>query len=216
MVKVTTTTKIVTHTVTTHTLRPSIVDLVRQTVDNMSYNRYQLGGTRFDLLKGVYIVDCSSFVDHLLAKVNRPAYKSIVHSSGTPSPNTRNYYNFFNQLNDKKNHYWNKVESVNDLRAGDIVVFRQKYSDDPTGHIMVVMKKPVKKREGFQVQVADSAPFRHSKDTRAIHKTGIGVGTLLLKVNPKTGKPLAYAWSVGSYWKSNINFAMARPVYVNS
>ena len=45
----------------------------------------------------------------------------------------------------------------------------------------------------------------------AIHNSGIGIGTLQLKVNPKTGEPSAYAWKVGSCWKKNVKFAMARP-----
>ena len=54
---------------------------------------------------------------------------------------------------------------------------------------MVVMSKPIPSDDAYLVRVADSAPSGHSQDTRQSHTSGIGIGTLLLKVNPKTGKP---------------------------
>ncbi len=193
-----------------------IVALVNQTIGTLNYSKYKFGGSRFDSSKGVYIIDCSNFVDHLLAKVNRPAYRSLVNSSGSDTPNTQHYYEFFKSLPAGNSHYWNKVEAVAELQAGDILVFRKESSYDSSGHIMVVMKKPLKNTDTFEVQVADSAPVGHSHDTRLPHVSGIGIGTLLLKVNLKTGKPFAYAWREGSYWKRNIHFAMARPLDIRS
>ena len=77
---------------------------------------------------------------------------------------------------------------------------------------MVVMNKPVFDEDAYLVRVADSAPSGHSEDTRRAHKSGIGIGTLLLKVDSRTGRPSAYAWKVGSRWKQNVTFAMARPI----
>ncbi|GEM_PF-2580975 len=212
----TTTTTVVTHVVTLPKTevkkKKRIVELVHKTVDNLNYSKYKMGGTKFDVSRGVYIIDCSSFVDHLLEKVNPHAYSSLVNSSGTDTPNTRNYYNFINGLADGPSHYWNKIDGVGELQAGDILVFRKKNSVSAPGHIMVIMNKPVRHPNSFSVQVADSAPVGHSHDTRLRHVSGIGIGTLLLKVNPRTGHPFAYAWTVGSFWKNNVHFAMARPV----
>ena len=66
----------------------------------------------------------------------------------------------------------------------------------------------------FLVRVADSAPVGHGNDTRPSNRSGIGIGTLLLKINDLTGRPLAFAWRAGAYWNSHVDFAMARPVEV--
>ena len=77
---------------------------------------------------------------------------------------------------------------------------------------MVVMDKPIADGDGYLVRVADSAPSGHSQDTRRGRVSGIGIGTMVLKTNPDTGEPSAYAWKVGASWKSNVKIAMARPI----
>ena len=76
---------------------------------------------------------------------------------------------------------------------------------------MVVMNKPVLDNDALLVQVSDSAFSGHSDDTRLAHNSGVGIGTLLLKVNTYTGQPSAYAWEFNSPWKNRVNIAMARP-----
>ena|SRR3990167_2570736 len=191
------------------------VEFVRKTVMTLNYSDYQLGGTVFDMKRGVYVLDCSSYVDHILQAVYPAAYLSLVAATGSEKPTTQHYYEFFTQLSNNSKRYWNNVKEVKQLEPGDIVVFRDKKNMHGTaakGHVMIVMNKPMREMNEFVVRVADSASVGHSQDTRLPHVSGIGIGTLLLKVNPKTGKPYAYAWKVGSPWKSNVKFAMARPV----
>ena len=190
-----------------------MVGFVRNTVTTLHYSDYKLGGTRFDYAKGIYVLDCSNYVDHILKNVSPHAYNSLVTASGAPTPASQHYYDFFNTLGDEADHYWNKIENVAALRPGDILVFRYKNSrgSETGGHVMVVMDKPVRETNIFFVKVADSAPTRHSQDTRQANEAGIGIGTLLLRVNPETGKPSAFAWNVGSYWNKNVKIAMARP-----
>jgi cell wall-associated NlpC family hydrolase len=189
-----------------------IIDFVMKTVSTLRYSDYKLGGSKFDTSRGIYIVDCSSFVDHILQKVSPQAYTSLVNATGAPTPATQHYYEFFNELSSKSDDNWNKVNNVEQLRAGDILVFRNKHNRRAQvgGHVMVVMEKPVNNMGVYFVRVADSAPSRHSEDTRQLHEGGIGIGTLLLKA-AKGGRPLAYAWAVGGLWNKNVNFAMARP-----
>jgi hypothetical protein len=189
-----------------------IVDFVKKTVATLHYSDYKLGGSKFDSTRGIYIVDCSSFVDHILQQVSPHAYTSLVNATGAPTPATQHYYDFFKELNTNSDDYWNKVNNVEQLRAGDILVFRNKHThrSQANGHVMVVMEKPVKDSGVYFVRVADSAPARHSEDTRQKNEGGIGIGTLLLKA-AKGGRPLAYAWAVGGLWNKNVNFAMARP-----
>ena len=195
-----------------------LVNFVDKTVSTLHYSDYKLGGKKFDSQHGVYVLDCSNFVDHILQSASPGAYSTLVNATGADSPSTQHYYDFFTELNKTEpGNFWNKINSVEQLRAGDILVFRYKNSrsGETGGHVMMVMDTPTNDSNVFFVRVADSAPSRHSQDTRQIHEGGIGIGTLLLKVNPLTGKPNAYAWGMGGFWNKNVNFAMARPLDSN-
>lgn len=194
-------------------LKQRLTSFVQKTVQTLHYSYYKLGGSQFDSKRGIYIVDCSGYVDNILEAVNPHAYLSLVNSTGADKPTTQHYYDFFNRLSYRNNNYWKKIDDVEKLDAGDILVFRKtsRYRHTMGGHVMVVMDKPVWDYDSYQVRVADSAPSGHSADTRSNDYSGIGIGTLLLKVNPKTGKPFAYAWKEGANWKHNVKFAMARP-----
>lgn len=198
-------------------IKQRVVEFAHNTVSTLSYSAYKLGGNRFDVSRGIYVIDCSSYVDHILKAATPNAYSSLVNSSGSNSPTSQHYYEFFKNLSFKTKQYWNKVEAVEELEPGDILVFRKKTAprNAVRGHVMVVMEKPVVQNSGaFWVRVADSTPYRHSEDTREAHAGGIGIGKLLLKVNPETSKPYAYAWKEGAHWQRNVNFAMGRPIAI--
>lgn len=198
-----------------------VVSFVRETVNTVSYTAYKLGGSRFDFSKGVYVLDCSTFVDHVLRKVCPLAYSNLANTTRTAKPTTKDYFQFFSGLPKNKTQYWSKVDEVKQLQPGDIVVFRKQGTKHPTkkrhrkmlaaGHVMIVMSKPILEKNAFLIRVADSAAARHSNDTRSLGANGLGIGSLLLKVNPKTGQPNAYAWNVGPYFKRDVKFAMGRP-----
>jgi cell wall-associated NlpC family hydrolase len=205
---------VVTRTSFAASVERHLVNFVHKTVATLRYSDYKLGGRKFDTSRGVYVVDCSSFVDHILQRVSPRAYLSLVSASGADTPATQHYYEFFTELTNGPDNFWNKVEAVDQLRPGDILVFRYKNSrgSETGGHVMVVMDKPIRDSDVFFVRVADSAPSRHSQDTRQWNEAGIGIGTLVLKINPRTGRPAAYAWGLGGLWNKNVNFAMARPL----
>lgn len=189
-----------------------MVNFIHDMVARVRYSTYKLGGTLFDPRRGVYVLDCSTYVDHILKIMYPLAYFRLVDWSRTDRPTTYDYYRFFTNLTAAKERYWDLIENVSQLRPGDILVFRKKNQGAETsGHIMIVMDKPVREKNILKVRIADSAPFRHSHDTRPKHVSGIGIGTLLLKVNPETYQPFAYAWKADSPWKQNVKFAMARP-----
>lgn len=201
-------------------LEDRVVNYVRATVNTLHYSHYKLGGTHFDVSRGVYVVDCSSYVDHVLRTVCPSAYNNLTLSTGTDNPTTRDYYQFFSKLSPNAHQYWSKVNDVKSLEPGDILVFRTEQLKKirhhrhriltSVGHVMIVMSKPIFDADAFLVRVADSASAGHGDDTRSPHVSGIGIGTLMLKANPK-GEPYAYAWNFGSYWKKDVKFAMARP-----
>ena len=76
---------------------------------------------------------------------------------------------------------------------------------------MIVMDAPMRDGDVFFVRVADAAAGAHSSDTRPRHNSGIGIGTLSLKVDQRSYEPVAYAWRIGSHWEHNVNIAMGRP-----
>lgn len=194
-----------------------LVEFVQKSVTNLRYSSYKFGGTHFDTSRGIYIVDCSAYLDYTLRTVYPRAYSSLVDYTGSEKPNSQHYYEFFTELSDSDNgvEHWNKVEEIEQLQPGDILVFRYKNTRrHANGHVMVVMNKPVRDGDVYSVSVADSASSGHSEDTRASNDSGVGIGTLLLKVNPETGQPSAYAWKIGSRWENNVSFAMGRPMEV--
>ena len=197
------------------TIKKRLVGFVHEVVGTLRYSSYKLGGTRFDTSRGVYILDCSSYVDHILKSIYPKAYGYLVNSTKTEKPTTHDYYHFFNNLSDSSSYYWNKIDAVWQLEPGDIIVFRYKNTlgNETGGHVMVVMDKPIATDNPnvFYVRITDSASGGHSRDTRRLKSSGIGIGTLVLKVNPKTYQPAAFAWRVGSKWKENVSVVMGRP-----
>ncbi len=197
--------------------RNRVMTYVHTTLNRLRYSRYKLGGTYFNLISGVYKVDCSEYVDQLLRNAVPEAYHHLVACVRTPRPTSEDYYVFLSSLlSDQEQQDWYRIESVANLEPGDIIVFRYKklYFHRASGHVMVVVNTPVLERlddNVYLVRVSDSAPSGHSDDTRPPHTSGIGEGTLLLKVDPQSGLPYAYAWKVGAPWEYDMDFAMGRP-----
>lgn len=194
------------------TMEHKLVDYVHNMVHTLRYSSYKLGGTNFDSDRGVYVVDCSDYVDRILENVYPEAYFDLLNNTGTDKPTSAHFYDFFNELSQGPTRLWYRIQDVEELQAGDVLVFRYKsaYSRMGSGHVMVVMDKPTHDDDVYFVRVTDSAPSGHSADTRPLRVSGIGIGTLMLKTNGD-GQPSAYAWKVGSRWKNNVRIAMARP-----
>ncbi|OGT41163.1 MAG: hypothetical protein A3F42_00780 [Gammaproteobacteria bacterium RIFCSPHIGHO2_12_FULL_37_34] len=206
------------HTDFISSFKQHIIGFIDNTIASLRYSAYKLGGTHFDTSRGIYILDCSSYVDRILQTIYPKAYSHLISTTGSDKPTTHDYYNFFTRLSDKTRYYWDKIDTIEQLEPGDIIVFRHqnRSGDASNGHIMVVMDKPIlnKNTNSYYLRVTDSAPSGHSKDTRPSHTSGIGIGTLMLKAHPKTYQPYAYAWKIGARWKYNVNFAMGRPRYI--
>ncbi len=194
-----------------------MIHLVYQTVQHLSSNQYRLGGTDFDFQHGIYRVDCSNYVDHLLSSAAPKAYANILANANTVRPTSQDYFSFFKHLHaGGMSQAWYRIPKVNLLNPGDILVFHYKNlaGRRAAGHVMVVVNKPQSSPTSantFLVRVSDSAPSGHTGDTRPFHTSGIGIGTLLLKVDA-LGEPFAYAWKWDAPWKYNMDYAMARPL----
>ena len=190
----------------------NIVDFVHNMVSSLRYSTYRLGGTYINSAKGEYVVDCSTYVDHVLKAVYPSAYQRLAQYSQSQKPTSDDFYHYFSELSSNGAGRWNAVRDVSELRPGDILVFRytNRIGDETGGHVMIVMDKPKAKDNFYAVRVADSASDGHSQDTRKPHSSGVGIGTLLLQTD-HTQMPRAFAWKAGSRWQSNVAFAMGRP-----
>lgn len=197
----------------THSMKERLVNFVSHTINNLKYTAYKFGGNHFDASQGVYVLDCSAYVGKVLESTHPDAYFDIVDTLGTDRPTSHDFYTFFKSLSEDREGSWNAVKTVEELEAGDILVFRYKNKKGRItgGHVMVVMDTPVGDFDTYSVKVADSARTQHSQDTRS-RRSGVGIGTLSIKVNPETGIPYAYAWREGAKWMKNVNIAMGRPV----
>lgn len=198
------------------TTRARLVALIHRAIEGLHHTSYRLGGSYFDLSRGIYEEDCSGYVDQLLNLAEPQAYASLTHWTHSNKPSSFDYYDFFKKLPNNSWRFWQKIKDVARLKPGAILVFRyyghSRYGSG--GHVMVVMSEPVpieNHADTFLVRVSDSANSGHSDDTRARHTSGIGIGTLLLKVNPFTHEPTAYAWKL-SGWLEHADVAMAEPI----
>lgn len=191
-----------------------IVAYVDNFMSSVRYTTYRSGDRIFDTMHGIFELDCSHYVDHILQNACPHAYHSLVSSTGSTSPDSQNYFDFFNRLPTHMKNDWNAVDDAKQLQPGDVLVFRYLNSSGYSsgGHVMMIMGNPVIKNDNLFVRVSDSAAASHSDDTRAAHSSGVGIGTMVLKINPMTGRPTAYAWDVDSRWQNRVEFAMARPI----
>src|SRR5579871_5401507 len=129
----------------TQKMKQKLVNFVTHTINNLKYSSYKFGGNHFDPNKGVYVLDCSAYVDNVLASAHPDAFFDIVDNVGSERPTSRDYYTFFKSLTADGSDSWNAVKKVEELEAGDIIVFRYKNKKGKitSGHVMVVMDTPV-------------------------------------------------------------------------
>lgn len=201
------------------TSHQTLIALAYSTIETQRYSTYKLGSNIFNPSQGIYKIDCSAYIDDLLSQANPQALSSLANWTQTYRPTSHDYYNFITRLPDEPTQYWRKVNDIEQLHPGGILVFLSEYLHrhhlyTGGGHVMLVMSRPIPNNDSsdtYQLKVADSAASGHSYDTRQPHKSGIGIGTLLLKVDPSTGKPQAYAWRLDGHWRSHTLFAMAEP-----
>lgn len=198
------------------TTHEKLVGLIHRAISVLHHTSYRMGGSYFDLSRGIYEEDCSGYVDQLLNRAEPDAYASLTQWTHSSKPSSFDYYDFFKKLPDSNWHFWQKIKDVARLKPGAILVFRYHGRSrlHSGGHVMVVMSQPVpveNQSDTFLVKVSDSAYSGHSNDTRATHTSGVGIGTLLLKVNPFTREPNAFSWKLTG-WLEHADVAMAEPV----
>ncbi len=166
--------------------------------------------------KGIYALDCSSFMGHLLKKVSPKAYEALPIDAPHKRPRAKNFYDFLVALPEEKvYHDWIHLSTFSAVEKGDIIVWKydQSLGKKDTGHVVMVYEKPLKEKEGrYKVVVLDSSKGTHADDSRAHKKEGgIGTGTMWFHVD-KDDKPIGLYWSDRSSKMSQHRIVLGRVV----
>ena len=111
---------------------------------------------------------------------------------------------------------WQRIVRLMDAKPGDLIAWRK----DPlptkgnTGHIVMVMGKPVTEKDGaVHIQILDASKRGHAHDTRKKGASGVGLGSMWFRVD-EAGAPIAYHWSNPKRKPSVRPIAIGRPMKV--
>ena len=166
---------------------------------------------------GTRRTDCSGWLDYSLTRVLPSAYALVPHPN-TFKPLADDWYRYLSARptsasTDLSSARWRKIPHVVDLRPGDLVVWLipPGSTSDNTGHLMMVASAPTPGRAGeWLVPVIDSTTAPHANDSRGTLHTGLGSGTIGLKVDA-SGNPVAYYWRGGlSYTAVSTEIVLGR------
>jgi hypothetical protein len=154
--------------------------------------------THIDKTAGVFDLDCSGFLDHLLKQVAPQQYAQLPIEQGHTRPRAEVYYQFLVELAQTPKPGWAAVSRLGELRRGDLIAWKKETAAQETGdtgHVMVVGAAPVLLGNGsYRLTVYDSTKSPHDNDTRAPGTDGIGRGDLFFYVNAQDA-PIAFQFS---------------------
>jgi len=158
---------------------------------------------------GTRRTDCSGFVGYALNRVLPDAYAKVPHPD-TYKPLADDWYNYlstrYTTASTQSTPRWRKIVKAMDLKPGDVVVWLtpDNVTSENTGHIMIVNGYPKAGRSDKNevlVPIIDSTTAPHANDSRGTTMTGVGSGTIGLKVD-SYGKPTGYYWRGGLSYNS--------------
>jgi hypothetical protein len=147
----------------------------------------------------VYDLDCSGFVDYVLARV-APAALGELRAATVKRPLAKHFVDFLAApAAGAARTPWERITRVEELTPGSLVAWRKPadVTSTNTGHVMIVAAPPTQREDGgWLVAVLDSSASPHGKDDtrKKHHATGVGRGTMVLETNAR-GAPVAYRWS---------------------
>jgi hypothetical protein len=149
--------------------------------------------TEIDEEQGVYKLDCSSFVSIILEKAWPDSLKSVS-VSGKHHPLAVDFYDTIERaaLTEVKTPeatapaHWRRIASMLDAQPGDVLAWRKAelIKGENTGHVMIVAAAPVKEEDGqVRITVIDSSGHGHGDDTRNEDDSGLGRGSIWLRLD---------------------------------
>ncbi len=159
--------------------------------------------------------DCSGFVSYLLNAVSPDHYRQIHDLEPDHNyPQAKIYTQFFRSLNAASAQGgWQLINSLNELRPGDLIAWQKPSATGNTGHVMIVAETPRAFESCYltggglvryaPIEVIDSSSVRHFPPEELpplAHQTqrdGVGKGYVRIIVDDRD-QPIGY-WE-GTYW----------------
>lgn len=169
----------------------------RRIVSNLRSTRYS-HKTRVDEKSGTYILDCSSLACYILKRAAPASLSLVPVDQNSKHARAVNFYYTFLMVPTKDTRKgWQCVLKLMEAEPGDFIAWKKEPCPrkGSTGHVVIVMKRPVKEKDGaVRVAILDSSFSGHARDTRQKGDSGVGVGTVCFEVD-KSGAPVAVYWS---------------------
>jgi hypothetical protein len=144
----------------------------------------------------VYEVDCSGFIDLLLARVEPPALAEL-RAATVRRPLAKHFVQFFSA--GSQSQRFQRLTQIQQLLPGDIIAWNKPadVTSTNTGHVMLVSAPAEQRAEQlWAIAIIDStaAPHGPSDARKRAHITGVGRGFIVLE-SDATGAPVAYHWT---------------------
>jgi hypothetical protein len=175
----------------------NLADTAEEDLKAVKETHYQ-HKTHLDKAAGVFDVDCSGFVDHLLKQAAPQQFSVLSIEPGHTRPRAEAYYELFAGLELNPKPGWKAIRRFSDLQRGDIIAWKKELSANEsgdTGHVMVVAGPPARRdNNSYRLTVYDSTKSPHDNDTRAAGMDGIGKGDLFFYVDGQDA-PVAFQFA---------------------
>jgi hypothetical protein len=178
--------------------------------------------TAIDERAGTYDCDCSGLIDYLLKRTSPSHYRLLPHAKGR-RPLAVHFYAAFTAAATRETPggagaapVWRHVLRLQDARPGDVLAWRRAEltPGEDTGHVVLIDSAPVPDGlDTFAVTVIDSTKSPHANDTRKPGQTGVGRGTLWLKVDGE-GRPAGFRWKSNGTRFTSLPIAIGRCINV--
>jgi hypothetical protein len=187
----------------------------RHSLETMKASSYQ-HVSDIDEGAGEYFCDCSGFVGWVLRKETPEAYRAVKFPKTTKRPRAVDYYEAFlaAPADAKEAKGWVRVERVADAHVGDILAWRKVVIPEQgtTGHVVVLDSAPKAVAvDVYEIVVIDSTSRPHHEDTRKGDETGLGRGTVYVKVDEE-GKASGFGSRGPDGPFSKVPVAIGRPM----
>jgi hypothetical protein len=178
---------------------------VAQVLASLNYSEYDDVNVWDDAARR-YFVLCNQFVNHVVEAASSIGFDVVQGFANSKSVSAVGWYDLLASLPSPGRDRWLRVERPSLLLPGDVFAIRYSPgSGGAKGHVGIVAAPPVAERRwpsSFAVKVADSSASRHGPgDTRLDGTGGLGVGDMLFREDPSTGKFNGWAWSSYGNWR---------------
>ncbi len=179
------------------------VDWLRTSTSYYSHETYMNEST------GTRRTDCSGYVAYAFSRVLPVSYNRVNDAMYGTSVKSDDWFDYLSARpttasTDLSTSRWRRIPTIESLKPGDLLVWKNPSTMENTGHTMIVRDYPRAGRSSkseILVPVYDSTSVPHSYggawDSRGTSRSGVGAGTIGIKVN-SSGQGVAYYWTGGT------------------